>query len=284
MKNESKKIIWYLFSGGLKDKNNIEELRRVFMFNILVFLGGFFIFVLGLLSYFQGSYRVVVADSITLGILLFLFFYHKKTHNYVFCSTFAVALTGVFFAYLSGTGGVGGASHVWIFTYPLISIFLLGNQRGAFFSLVLFSFVGIVFFAGNEIPYLESYDFNIAIRALSAYFLIFLFAAVMEELRDSIQKNLNKSKVEMEKSVTELEKAQAVKENLIHELKELMNEVSTLQGILPMCSCCKKIRNDEGFWDRVENFITDHTEAQFSHGICPDCIKELYSEEDFDDD
>jgi exonuclease VII small subunit len=202
----------------------------------------------------------------------------------MFCSTIAVGLAGFFFAYLAGNGGVDGSSHVWIFTYPLIAIFLLGNQRGAFYSLVLFGFSGIVFFAGKEFSFFKNYDFNLAIRALPAYFLIFLFATVMEELREEIQKSLNDSKLEMEESVKELEKAREVKENLIKELQQLMSEVSTLQGILPMCSCCKKIRNDDGYWDRVENFITEHTEAQFSHGICPDCIKELYSEEDFDDD
>ena len=51
-----------------------------------------------------------------------------------------------------------------------------------------------------------------------------------------------------------------------------------LQGILPICSFCKQIRDDQGYWDKVEVYIGRHSNAQFSHSICPDCMKEHYSE------
>ncbi|MCK4543468.1 MAG: PAS domain S-box protein [Spirochaetales bacterium] len=58
----------------------------------------------------------------------------------------------------------------------------------------------------------------------------------------------------------------------------LKEEIKVLQGILPICSRCKKIRNDENYWEQIESYIRDHSEAEFSHGICPDCAKELYPE------
>jgi hypothetical protein len=53
-------------------------------------------------------------------------------------------------------------------------------------------------------------------------------------------------------------------------------EVTVLQGILPICSRCKMVRDDKGYWNQIESYIRDHSDADFSHSICPDCAKELY--------
>ena len=53
-------------------------------------------------------------------------------------------------------------------------------------------------------------------------------------------------------------------------------EIKTLRGIIPICANCKKIRDDEGYWQQVDVYVRDHSEAEFSHGICPDCIQKLY--------
>lgn len=57
-----------------------------------------------------------------------------------------------------------------------------------------------------------------------------------------------------------------------------MAEVKTLRGLIPICSSCKKIRDDRGIWNQIEIYIRDHSEAEFSHGICPECIQKLYPE------
>jgi AmiR/NasT family two-component response regulator len=60
------------------------------------------------------------------------------------------------------------------------------------------------------------------------------------------------------------------------ELGKALGEVKKLQGLLPICANCKKIRDDTGCWQQIEAYIRDHSEAEFSHGICPDCAKKLY--------
>ncbi len=67
-------------------------------------------------------------------------------------------------------------------------------------------------------------------------------------------------------------------DKLICELKQAMEKIKTLRGLLPICSHCKKVRNDEGYWQQVEVYVRDHSMAEFSHGICPDCMKKYYSE------
>ena len=68
------------------------------------------------------------------------------------------------------------------------------------------------------------------------------------------------------------------KERLIKELKEALEKVKTLSGLLPICSNCKNIRNDEGYWIQVESYLKSRSDLEFTHGICPDCIKVLYPE------
>lgn len=61
----------------------------------------------------------------------------------------------------------------------------------------------------------------------------------------------------------------------VHELEEAIARVRTLQGLLPICSYCKRVRNDGDYWQQVESYISDHSDARFSHGICPDCFESV---------
>jgi len=64
-------------------------------------------------------------------------------------------------------------------------------------------------------------------------------------------------------------------------LQKALDEIKTLKGIVPICAHCKKIRDDKGYWNLLESYIENHSEAEFSHGMCPDCIEEFYGEEDW---
>lgn len=78
--------------------------------------------------------------------------------------------------------------------------------------------------------------------------------------------------------ITERKKAEAEKEGLINELQEALATVKTLRGLLPVCSFCKKIRDDKGYWQQIEAYIQAHSEAVFSHSICKECAKIHYPE------
>ena len=68
------------------------------------------------------------------------------------------------------------------------------------------------------------------------------------------------------------------KVQLINELQSALREIKQLSGLLPICANCKKIRNDEGYWEQIEKYIQEHSNAQFTHGICPECKAKLYPE------
>jgi PAS domain S-box-containing protein len=80
--------------------------------------------------------------------------------------------------------------------------------------------------------------------------------------------------------ITERKVVEEERDKLVIDLKRALTEVRTLSGFLPICASCKKIRDDNGYWNQIESYIRDHSEAEFSHSICPDCAKELYPEFD----
>jgi DNA-binding response OmpR family regulator len=72
----------------------------------------------------------------------------------------------------------------------------------------------------------------------------------------------------------------AVERNkLVRELQEALAKVRTLSGMIPICAWCRKIRNDKGYWDRVEDYIQNHSNATFTHGICPECSAKMHRKE-----
>jgi two-component system, sensor histidine kinase and response regulator len=78
--------------------------------------------------------------------------------------------------------------------------------------------------------------------------------------------------------ITERKKAEIERERLIKELQQALTDIKTLSGLVPICAKCKKIRDDTGYWTQVESYIQEHSQARFSHGLCPDCMKNVYSD------
>lgn len=80
------------------------------------------------------------------------------------------------------------------------------------------------------------------------------------------------------RNISNKKKADAERERLIVDLQGALHQVKTLTGLFPICANCHKIRDDKGYWNKLESYIETHSEAEFSHGICPDCEQELYED------
>ncbi|MBN1308506.1 MAG: hypothetical protein JXA18_11345 [Chitinispirillaceae bacterium] len=78
--------------------------------------------------------------------------------------------------------------------------------------------------------------------------------------------------------ITERKNAEHDRITLIDELKRALEEVETLRGLLPICASCKKIRDDKGYWNHIEVYFSSHARVDFTHTLCPDCIRHLYPE------
>lgn len=88
-----------------------------------------------------------------------------------------------------------------------------------------------------------------------------------------------RARIQVGRRVVELQTAM---QKRVQELQEAMSHIRILQGILPICMHCHKIRNDQESWQRVDNYIQEHSDAQFSHSICPECLEKYYPENEDD--
>jgi PAS domain-containing protein len=80
----------------------------------------------------------------------------------------------------------------------------------------------------------------------------------------------------IDRDITERKRIEEEREQLIKKLQAALSDVKTLSGLVPICANCKQIRDDKGFWMQVESYIQERSQARFSHGICPDCMRKLY--------
>ncbi len=89
-----------------------------------------------------------------------------------------------------------------------------------------------------------------------------------------------RARIEVGRRLAEMQDALVSK---VEELNHALEHIKTLRGIVPICANCKKIRDDQGYWNQLELYVREHTEAEFSHGFCPDCLNDLYPEVAQDD-
>jgi PAS domain S-box-containing protein len=98
----------------------------------------------------------------------------------------------------------------------------------------------------------------------------------LEQLVQERTKELQNSNKRLREEVAQRIRVQTEREKLITELQDAMSSIKTLRGLIPICASCKKVRNDDGYWQQVEVYVRDHSEADFSHGLCPECAKKFY--------
>ena len=147
------------------------------------------------------------------------------------------------------------------------SIFSLGKKKG-WRGVVLFA-AGIALILLLPVPSLFHISFNYFV--ISRFFVTFAIVVIvsygMESARYMVSRLLDEQYQLLRREKDALEEA--------------LNDIKVLRGFIPICSSCKKIRNDEGYWEQVETYIQHHSEADFSHSLCPECSDKLYGEWDW---
>lgn len=119
---------------------------------------------------------------------------------------------------------------------------------------------------------------DVAVEAMKSGANDYVLKGNLTRLAPAVARELREAKMRREKKTLE-----ADRERLITELRAALAEVKRLSGLLPICASCKKIRNHRNEWQPIEVYIRDHSEAQFTHSLCPECVKRLYDFPDSDD-
>ena len=130
---------------------------------------------------------------------------------------------------------------------------------------------------GEEIPLPFGRELNELTTAFNA--MLLRLRMEIDHLEERVREPTSELKQlndQLEEDISKRKQVEEEREKLISELQEALAKVKTLTGLLPICASCKKIRDDKGYWNQIEAYIRDHSEAEFSHGICPECMKKPY--------
>lgn len=130
---------------------------------------------------------------------------------------------------------------------------------------------------GEEIPLPYAKELHVLTRAFNSMSTkLRHYIDNLSQQVDERTAELTTSNKQLQAEICQRKKTQEEREALIIELHQALSEIKTLRGIVPICSFCKQIRDDKGYWNQVESYVQKHTEAEFSHGICPKCLAEHY--------
>ncbi|MBW1749878.1 MAG: response regulator [Deltaproteobacteria bacterium] len=175
----SKKIVF----SGVRDTHDSEARRKIYLINIFVSIGITSLIVLGITAFIQHAPFLGYADLFIAFTLLFLLLYLRYSGNHVFCSYMVAFLMNVFFCYLFFTGGVSSTAFMWLYTYPVLALFLLGLFEGSLATLLLFLFsLGFLFFdLSSQVINVYSVDF--AIRYIPSFIIVFALTFFFERSR-----------------------------------------------------------------------------------------------------
>lgn len=188
--------------------------------------------------------------------------------------------------------GIAEDWRLYLFGFSILVTIFLGWKAGVgaiLLSELTFITIALLISSGNIVITASSMESPIPSK-LDIFIFAFMFlmitgivvsavAAVMRELENAWQRERQSAKIiEQERDLLEIrvaERTAELKQKNV-KLEEALGDIKVLKGMLPICAQCKKIRDDNGYWLQIESYIRDHSEAEFSHGICPDCTEKLY--------
>jgi hypothetical protein len=245
----------------MQNGDNIDRTRRRQLIVLLSAFGIPVVAAFGVIDFFEGDSLELLIDLVLIAILvvgLWAIFRHNQDQ-----AVYRVGLNMLALAMLYNVAiGAGtGAALYWVFILPLLLFFFQGRRDGLISVLFVFLLLFLMLFLPGLV---HSYDYGL--KTGLRFFLSFSFVAVLgyglESSRHRFSNMLQKEHEELLQEKASLENA--------------LKQIKTLRGLLPICANCKKVRDDSGYWKQIESYIHEHSDAKFSHGICPDCAKRLY--------
>lgn len=210
--------------------------------------------------YLSGTFLGFYVNLVTIFLLVSILIYFRVTAK---ISHFKIAITslgGMYFLYLTATGGFENTGILWCYVFPPLSFYILGQRAGLAVNLFVIAGYSIILFLPGFPFYIAQYNPAYPFRFVLSMVFVTIIVLFLEYSR---------------------ERAKRQQVILIDELQGALADVKTLSGLLPICSECKKIRNDSGYWDRLETYLEKHSDAEFTHSICEECAEKLYGDKEW---
>ncbi len=248
IQHKGAKRLWNFISSGLEIDADLDILRKHILLNLIIILGSFFLTILAVISVLQYDYLLGTVDLILLIFLMWLLRTLRSGRDQHFIVLSGSIVTGFFYLFLVAYGGIEKTAYLWAFTYPVITLYLLGKHLGTVLTFLLLAGSCTVFALSRSYQFLQFYEFSLIIRFVSVYLTIYIISLVNEVVRERIQEKLKLSKSELERTVKTV---QTSKRDLAVSNEQLIIEIEERKLIE------KALRNSEGFLDDIIESIQD---------------------------
>lgn len=239
-----------------------DEKLRLQHYTLLLFLGLPSMSGFGLVLWRQGEYRTCAIVLITVLFLASGWFLLGRGVRPALVYRANSAVFSSLLVYLVFVGGDAGSKILWTYTFPLIAFFLMGKREGGVWVAVVFglSAAGVLGVLPGGRGFAYPPDFQA--RYLVTMAIVIALAAGFEHFRERYRQGMEREHAK---------------------LQAALGDVKALSGLLPICAHCKNIRDDSGYWNKLESYLHEHSAVRFSHGICPDCVQEHYADLELDE-
>ena len=199
------------FAGKIIPKDtsqddDVELRRKIIMVNVIILVGILNLVPLGIVAYFKHNLTLFALDMAVSVVLIACLLYSRKTGNYTISIYLGIFAAGNLFYWLFVTGGVNNTGHLWYYTFPLFSLFLLGKKRGSIASLIIFLAAFLFLLFDFKSPSLADYSFDFKTRFVPSFLVVFAYAYLFENLREKDQAALARKNNELNQNLSELEK------------------------------------------------------------------------------
>jgi hypothetical protein len=214
-------------------------------------------------DYFEGDTIELIVDGFTGSILVAALLGIRIYGADLLVYRLGLILLSLSFFWGVAIGSGNGTLLYWFYMMPLFFLFFLGKFEGSLGTIIFLTILAILLINPLHLA-IYPYDLQISIRFLVSLVFVSIMAYGLEFSRQWFSELLTAAH---DKLVTEKK-----------QLEEALNNIQILRGLLPMCANCKKIRDHQGDWQPVEVYLSQRSEVEFSHGICPECKAKLYPE------
>lgn len=240
-----------------------DRRRRRFLFSLCSSITVLAIIILAIYNYLTQGVRELYISAFLVSIIVAAYIALIKLDLDMVIYRICLLLLCLSLFYSVPNGAGQGTSLYWIYSLPLLFFFFFGKREGLIWFIIFSSCLLFVILTSSVFGW-YSYGYPTILRFTITLVIVTVISYGLEASRELSNKLLK------EKNQALLQEKQR--------LERAMDEIKTLGGLIPICSNCKKIRNDEGYWEQIEIYVRDHSAAEFTHGICPDCIVKLYPE------
>jgi signal transduction histidine kinase len=193
-----------LILGRFPGDSDVGLRRTVIMVNVIITVAVINLVPLGIVALLGGNITLFVFDMCVAALLTASLLYSRKTKKYDYTIYLGISAAGVLFYWLLVTGGINATGHLWYYTFPLFSLFLLGPRRGAVASLVLLIAALVFFVVDFHHPYFAVYTFDFKVRLIPSFLVVFAYAYLFENLRKKDEKALTRKNKELRENIAEL--------------------------------------------------------------------------------